>query len=392
MPKPCEYDNCINNAIYCYNDNNWNVKYCKDHKNIEEKLIHYKQKYNLCVSCCSIAGSFVYENNKKNKFCANCKTYDMISLNKKCPHNNFKSQCKECGGSSICVHNRIKSTCKECGGSSICVHNNFKSRCKECSGSALCIHDRQKSQCKECGGISICIHNKFKSKCIDCGGSSICIHNKFKSQCKECGGSSICIHNKLKPNCIDCGGSALCKANKQDIMCLQYANKKYNNYCAKCFSNLYPDDPLSLNIRTKSFENKVKDFININYQDFQHNKLLNIGGCDCSHRRFIDHHIIINGCLLAIETDENQHKGYNINNEDNRSNDIMMAYTSPHYFIRFSPNGNYIKDGKKSNPQFTTRLIILKNEIDKVIKFIKSEKIYERENLITNKYLFYDNK
>ena len=170
-------------------------------------------------------------------------------------------------------------------------------------------------------------------------------------------------------------------------MCLQIANKKYKNYCAKCFSNLYPDDPLSLNIRTKSFENKVRDFININYQDFQHNKLLNIGGCDCSHRRFIDHHIIINGCLLAIETDENQHKGYDIDNENNRSNDIMMAYTSPHYFIRFSPNGNYIKDGKKSNPQFKTRLKVLKNEIDKAINFIKSEKIYERENLIINNYL-----
>jgi hypothetical protein len=284
MSKKCEYDNCINQATYFYNDNNWNVKYCKDHKNIEENLIHYKNKYNLCVSCCSIVGSFVYENNKKNRFCVNCKTDDMISLNNKCKHNIRKSQCKECGG------------------------------------------------------------------------------------------------------------SALCKANKQGILCLQIANKKYNNYCAKCFSNLYPDNPLSLNIRTKSFENKVRDFININYQDFQHNKLLNIGGCDCSHRRFIDHHIIINGCLLAFETDENQHKGYDNENEDNRINDIMMAYTSPHYFIRFSPNGNYIKDGKKSNPQFATRLKVLNNEIDKAIKFINSEKIYEKENLITNKYLFYDNK
>ena len=68
MPITCEYDNCNNQAIYCYNDNNWNVKYCKDHKNIEENLIHYNQKYYLCVSCCSIVGSFVYENNKKIDF------------------------------------------------------------------------------------------------------------------------------------------------------------------------------------------------------------------------------------------------------------------------------------------------------------------------------------
>jgi hypothetical protein len=391
MTKTCEYNNCNNQATYCYNDNNWIVKYCKEHKNIEENLIYYRNKYNLCVSCCSILGSFVYENNKKNKFCANCKTDDMISLNKKkCPHDKQKSKCKECGGGSICKHNKQKSQCKECGGSSICKHNIQKSHCKKCGGSAFCEHNIQKRYCKECDGSALCIHDIQKSTCKKCGGSSICIHNNFKSQCKECGGSSICIHNKQKSYCIDCGGSVLCKANKQGILCLQIANKKYKKYCAKCFSNLYPDDPLSLNIRTKSFENKVRDFININYQDFQHNKLLNIGGCDCSHRRFIDNHIIINGCLLAIETDENQHKGYDIDNENNRSNDIMMAYTSPHYFIRFSPNGNYIKDGKKSNPQFATRLKVLKNEIDKAIKFIESEKIYERDNLITNKYLFYN--
>ena len=336
MPKNCEYDNCNNKATYCYNDNNLNVKYCKEHKNIEENLIHYNQKYYLCVSCCCITGSFVYENNKKNKFCVNCKTDDMISIHKKCEHDKIKQQCKECGGASICEHNKFKSQCKECGGSSLCQHNKQKSKCKECGGSSICEHNIQKSQCKKCGGASICEHNKFKSTCKECGGVSICEHNNFKSickecdgvsickhniqkstckecggsalcihdrqksKCKECGGSSICEHNNFKSYCIDCGGSALCKANKQGIMCLQYANKKYNNYCAKCFSNLYPDDPLSLNIRTKSFENKVRDFININYQGFQHNKLLNIGGCDCSHRRFIDHHIIINGCLLAI--------------------------------------------------------------------------------------------
>ena len=31
-------------------------------------------------------------------------------------------------------------------------------------------------------------------------------------------------------------------------------------------------------------------------------------------------------------------------------------------------------------------------KISLIIKFIKSEKIYDKENLITNKYLFYDNK
>ena len=41
----------------------------------------------------------------------------------------------------------------------------------------------------------------------------------------------------------------------------------------------------------------------------------------------------------------------------------MIAYTNPHYFIR-----------------------------DKAINFIKSDKIFDKDNLLTNIYLFYDNK
>ena len=47
----------------------------------------------------------------------------MISLIAKCHHNNFKSQCKECGGSALCKHNIQKSSCKECGGSTLCKAN-----------------------------------------------------------------------------------------------------------------------------------------------------------------------------------------------------------------------------------------------------------------------------
>jgi hypothetical protein len=67
-----------------------------------------------------------------------------------CEHGRRKSQCKECGGSSICEHGRQKSTCKECGGSSICEHGRIKSQCKECGGSSICEHGRRKSRCKEC--------------------------------------------------------------------------------------------------------------------------------------------------------------------------------------------------------------------------------------------------
>ena len=52
---------------------------------------------------------------------------------KKCEHNQRKSQCKECKGSSICEHNRRKNECKECKGSRICEHNIQKTSCMICS-------------------------------------------------------------------------------------------------------------------------------------------------------------------------------------------------------------------------------------------------------------------
>jgi len=68
----------------------------------------------------------------------------------------------------------------------------------------MCIHKRQKSQCIECGGSSMCIHKRQKSICIECGGSSVCIHKRLKSHCIECGGSSICEHGRRRGDCKEC--------------------------------------------------------------------------------------------------------------------------------------------------------------------------------------------
>jgi hypothetical protein len=136
------------------------------------------------------------------------KAYYLLNKDKnkdkyKCVHNRQKSQCKECGGTSICEHKRDKSKCKDCGGSQICEHKREKSSCKECGGSQICKHKRVKSACKECGGVSICEHNRQKSRCKECG-ICICEHNKRKSICKECGGSQICEHKKNKSSCKEC--------------------------------------------------------------------------------------------------------------------------------------------------------------------------------------------
>ena len=112
------------------------------------------------------------------------------SLNKlaafvpECPHGKEKkSECKDCGGTSICWHNRRKSECKDCGGSQICEHNRIKSSCKDCDGSQICEHNRVKSRCKDCGGGSICVHNRRKQTCIDCNGDKYYCYECEKAYC-----------------------------------------------------------------------------------------------------------------------------------------------------------------------------------------------------------------
>ena len=61
--------------------------------------------------------------------------------------------------------------------------------------------------------------------------------------------------------------------------------------------------------------------------------------CDCAIRRRIDHRKLIGNTLLAIETDENQHKSYSKSDEEARYNDLFMAFGGKFVFIRF--NGTF---------------------------------------------------
>ena len=315
-------------------------------------------------SCKECGGSEICSHNKRKSRCKECGGSQI------CSHNRMKSRCKDCGGSSICIHNRMKSMCKECGGSSICIHNRMKSMCKECGGSCICIHNKQKSMCKECGGSSICIHNKQKSTCKECGGSCICIHNKQKSMCKECGGSSICIHNKQKSTCYECNPTSNLFCISSHCSMITNNKKKYDGYCTHCFKNMFPDDPRTLDIRTKSKELLVKQYLSENHTGFIHDIVLETKHCDCSHRRRIDFRMLINNTLLCVEVDENQHSSYMT--DEIRYNDLYMTFSGKFIFIRFNPD-NYRIDGILKKTQIKTRLKSLSDEINKHITRIQNE-------------------
>jgi hypothetical protein len=60
--------------------------------------------------------------------------------------------------------------------------------------------------------------------------------------------------------------------------------------------------------------------------------------CDCTHRRRIDHRKLIGNTILAIETDEFGHRGYDQKDEEIRYDDLYMIHSGKWIFIRFNPD------------------------------------------------------
>ena len=76
--------------------------------------------------------------------------------------------------------------------------------------------------------------------------------------------------------------------------------------------------------------------------------------------------------MLCVETDENQHKSYDQMDEEIRYNDILMVHGGNCVYIRFNPDSYINKRGIKTDPNLSTRLKILKTEIDKQIERINN--------------------
>ena len=87
----------------------------------------------------------------------------------------------------------------------------------------------------------------------------------------------------------------------------------------------------------------VRNHINAIYDGFIHDTPLYTGGCDCTHRRRIDHRKLIGNTILAIETDEFAHRGYDTKDEEIRYDDVYMIHSGKWIFIRFNPDSNTCK-------------------------------------------------
>jgi len=155
----------------------------------------------------------------------------------------------------------------------------------------------------------------------------------------ECGdGSGICQHGKLKPYCKSCGGSALCRSS----WCESYANRKYDKYCTYCFINLFPNQTITRNHKTK--ERCVSDHINT---AFPHQTWLNDksvpGGCS---KKRPDKWLDLGSHIIDVEIDENKHSAYDCICENKRLMELSKdAGHRPIIFLRFNPDSN---DNSKS--------------------------------------------
>ena len=166
-----------------------------------------------------------------------------------------------------------------------------------------------------------------------------------------------------------------CKSNEQGILCPVSANRNYEGYCATCFVNLFPAHPKSISVRKKSKERAVVSFVHQHFEGFSHDRPIYLdykGGC-CETKRRIDLRKLINSTMLCIEVDENQHKYYDAQDEEDRYDNLFMDFSGKYIFIRYNPDPYKDRTGKKRSPQIKTRLEKLKKETERQLKRIENE-------------------
>ena len=248
-------------------------------------------------------------------------------------------------------------------------------------------------KCKGHGGgsrcsIEGCIKGAYGStnKCKRHGGGprcseSGCTKSAFDKSgyCKGHGGGNRCIYDSCKKSangntnlCIEHGGGKRCP-NCINWIDSHSGQNKYDGYCARCFKIKFPNDKRSKWIYIKSKEIRVRNEINTHFEGFIHDMPIYIG-CDCAHKRRVDHRKLIGNTLLCIETDEFAHVGYDPKDEESRYNDLYMIHGGKMIFIRFNP------DGKRYTTEYKMNALI--DEIRKQIQRIKNEENTELLEII----------
>jgi len=399
MPKICNYQNCRKRASYGVKQNE--PLRCKLHKE--------NMKLSSLICQCGYAIPCFNEPGETTPICCvSCKTDTMIDIkHKRCQcgkHPSFNEPGKT---TPICCHscktdNMVNVVSKKCQcGKAIPYFNEPGETnpicCSSCKTDTMI--DIKNKRC-HCGKSQPKFNKPDETKPICCSSCKTDTMVDILSKKCQCGKAIPYFNepNETTPICcvscktdtmVDilskkCPGiitdEGICPFDRQ-------ANKKYKNYCIECFRRNFPLDPLTFQIRSKTKEIAVRDYINANFEGFQHDKIMTTSHCDCSIKRRIDHRYLINNTLLVIETDENQHKSYDKMDEETRYDDLYMAFSGKWIYIRFNPDKYINKTGTRKNPTIANRLYVLKDEIEKQMKRIEND---ENTELVERIYLYYD--
>ena len=321
---------------------------------------------------------FYSEHTKKEcKKCLNCRNAAKKSM-KKC------NKCI-CGEHRPCfgfITDEKPTCCNGCKKDGMVDIKNKKCLCGKHIPNFGFITDKKPtccSLCKENGMLDI--KNK---KCV-CGKHIP--HFGFITDKK-----STCCNGCKEDGMVDIKNKR-CKSSFCDTL---VTNRLYSGYCAHCFRNLFPDEPMARNHKTK--ENLVADFVIENFPDFEWkcDKKVQYG---CSRKR-PDLYCDFGSHVVVIETDEDKHSGYSC--ENLRTMTIFQDFGNrPLIMLRFNPdsftdvNGIRVKScfvkkntGKleiSSKKQWNLRLNVLKEHIQ---KYTDSE--YESDKDLRVIQLFYE--
>ena len=278
-----------------------------------------------------------------------------------------------------------------------CVAHGGGKRCNElgCQASAQgktdkCVSHGGGKRCNELG-CQVSARDKT-NKCVAHGGGKRC--NELGCQASAIGKTDKCIAHGGGKRCneLGCQASAIGKTDKcvahgggkRCQNCIDWIDSrsgciKYDGFCATCFKRIFPDDSRSKVIYTHTKEIMVRNAINLSFKGFIHDRPLYTGNCNCIHRRRIDHRKLIGNTILAIETDEFGHRGYDQKDEEIRYDDLFMIHSGKWIFIRFNPDDNINKvdiDDKIDKLIETINECILRIKDDKNTELLEIYRLY----------------
>jgi len=329
-----------------------NGRYCSTHK--MPNMIDLKSK--KCKMCAK-QPSFNFSGETEALYCSTHKLADMINVKQKLcllchklAHFNLLGESKPLYCSSHKLANMINVISRKCLLCSKHPAFNFlgKTKALYCSSHKLVgMINVKNKKCENCLKQPVFNYNG-ETKASFCASHKLAdMVNVISKTCEIC--------DKIPMfNFIDQTKAKYCMTHKLDNMvdvkskkcisghCDTLANPKYDNYCAYCFHNLFPDHIKSRNYKNK--EKAVAEFISQNFNEsFIYDKVIGA----CSKRRpdmFIDMltHVVIG------EVNENQHNGYNTTCENKRLMELYQDIAHrPMIVIRFNPDGYTDANGKK---------------------------------------------